>query len=433
MSSFVRPLVAAGAACLLLAGCVAKQPDPVPAGSTDPSASGSPPAAGGALTVTSTADTCEVSANTAPSGNVSFAITNSGEQITEFYLLGSDGLRIAAEKENIAPGASAELSVSLQPGSYFTACKPGMRGANIGETAFTVTGDPIELSGEDQELFATAVSDYVNFVKNEVAELQPKVTELAKAYAAGDDEAARTMFATTRVHYERIEPIAEALGVLDPRIDYREIDYLAEADQLKGDDPTFTEWLGFHRMEKDLWVPAKDALQPDGTSAWDGWTPSTPEQRAVIADTLVADIATLYDTVHAADFIQTQSLDIATVSNGASGLLEEIAVGKVTGEEDWWSHTDLYDFQANLQGSRIAFDLVAPIAERKSEQGKELVAQISGEFDKLQALLATYGSLESGFVSYAEVNRDQQRELTDQIDALREPLSKLTNAVLGIA
>ena len=414
---------------LAIGGCVANTP--VPAGSSgSPSDPGTTTA--GVLTVSSTDTACTVSAATTASGNATFQISNSGGKTTEFYLLGSDGLRIVAEKENIAPGASAELSVSLQPGDYFTACKPGMRGANVGETAFTVTGDPIELSGEDQELFAKAVADYVNFVKNEVAELQPKVDELAQAYATGDDETARGLFATTRVHYERIEPIAEALGVLDPRIDYREIDYLAEADQLKGDDPTFTEWLGFHRMEKDLWVPAQDAVQPDGASAWEGWEPSTAEQRKVIADTLVADIAKLYDTVHAADFIAAQGLDIATVSNGASGLLEEIAVGKVTGEEDWWSHTDLYDFQANLQGARIAFDLVAPIAERKAE-GQELVAQIIAEFDKLQALLDQYGSLETGFVSYAEVNRDQQRELTDQIDALREPLSKLTNAVLGIS
>ncbi|MGC3953611.1 MAG: peptidase M75 family protein [Propionicimonas sp.] len=430
----MRTSVPAGlavAAALALSGCVANQPAP---SAPSEAPSGSPTAAAsGVLTVSSTDTACTVSANTTPSGNTTFQISNEGGQITEFYLLGSDGLRIVAEKENIAPGSSAELSVALQPGDYFTACKPGMRGANVGETAFSVTGDPIELSGEDQELFAQAVTDYVNFVKNEVAELQPKVDELAKAYAAGDDETARKLFASTRVHYERIEPIAEALGVLDPRIDYREIDYLAEADQLKGDDPTFTQWLGFHRMEKDLWVPAKEALQPDGASAWEGWEPSTTEQRKVIADTLVADIAKLYDTVHAADFIQTQGLDIATVSNGASGLLEEIAVGKVTGEEDWWSHTDLYDFQANLQGARIAFDLVAPVAERKSDEGKTLVGQISGEFDKLQALLDKYGSLDAGFVSYADVNRDQQRELTDQIDALREPLSKLTNAVLGIA
>lgn len=49
----------------------------------------------------------------------------------------ADGLRIVSEKENTASGASADLSVALQPGEYFTACKPGMRGANIGQAAFT--------------------------------------------------------------------------------------------------------------------------------------------------------------------------------------------------------------------------------------------------------------------------------------------------------
>ena len=121
------------------------------------------------------------------------------------------------------------------------------------------------------------------------------------------------------------------------------------------------------------------------------------------------------------------------MSNGASNLLEEIAVNKVTGEENWWSHYDLWDFQANLQGSRIAFDLVAPIAERKGEEGKQLVAQINTEFDKLQELLNQYGSLETGFVLYDTVGSQQQKELTAQIDATREPLAKLTSTVLGIS
>lgn len=412
-----------GAGALLLTGCVANP-------STQPTAS---TGASGVLTVTSTDEACTVSAATTTSGNATFAITNAGSRTTEFYLLAGDRLRIVAEKENIAPGATSQLSVSLQPGSYFTACKPGMRGANVGEAAFTVTGAALALTGADAELLGTVVTDYVNFVKNEVAELQPKVDTFTQAYAAGDDETARGLYASARVHYERIEPIAEALGALDPRIDYREIDYLAEAEALAADDPSFTSWLGFHRIEKDLWVPAKDAVQPDGSSAWDGWAASTPAQREQVADALVKDVATLYDTVHAADFAASQGLDIATVSNGASGLLEEIAVGKVTGEEDWWSHTDLYDFQANLEGARIAFDLVAPIAERKGSDGQALVTEIREEFDKLAALLATHGSLEAGFVSYDKVDRKQQKQLVDQIDATRAPLSKLTSAVLGIS
>lgn len=383
--------------------------------------------------VSSTASECQVSGTSATSGNVTFKIANNGSQTTEFYLLGSDGLRIVSEKENITPGSTAELTVTLQPGSYFTACKPGMRGANVGKAAFNVTGEKVALTGADEELFEQVVVDYVNFVKNEVAQLVPGTTEFAKAYMAGDDARAKELYAKVRVHYERIEPIAEALGVLDPRIDYREVDYLAEAEQLRADDETYTQWLGFHRMEKDLWVPAADALNADGTNAWEDWQPSTPEQRKLIGETLIADIEQLYEAVHAPDFISENQITVATVSNGASGLLEEIAVGKVTGEENWWSHYDLYDFQANLEGARIAFDLVAPIAERKGETGAALVKEINAEFEKLQQLLSEYGSLEKGFVLYDTVDSKQQKALTAQIDATREPLSKLTATVLGIS
>lgn len=391
-----------------------------------------PNSTSGGLSVTATDSECTVSANSTESGTTEFTIKNDGSIVNEFYVLGEDGLRIVAEKENIAPGSQASLSVSLQPGNYFTACKPGLRGENVGQAEFNVTGQPVELDGEDQELFDKAVSDYIAFVKNEVAELQPKVTEFADAYAAGDDEQARDLYAPTRVHYERIEPIAETLGTLDPRIDYREVDYLAEADKLKEDDPTFTEWLGFHRMEKDLFPPKKGDKNADGSDALAGWKPSTPEQRQKIADTLKADVEKLRQTVDSPSFIDDQQINISTVSNGASGLLEEVAIGKVTGEENWWSHYDLWDFAANVEGSKIAFDLVRPIAERKGDEGVQLASDIDREYGELQDMLAKYGNLNDGFVLYDKVTAEQQAELTNQIDELREPLSKLTGTVLEI-
>ena len=233
-----------------------------------------------------------------------------------------------------------------------------------------------------------------------------------------------------RINYERIEPIAEALGILDPRIDYREIDYLAEADLFKEDDPTFDQWLGFHRIEKDLWVPKKDKLQPDGTSAYEDWKPSDKATRKKIGDTLVKDVNKLYDEIHSDNFIEEQQLNIASVSNGAAALLEEIAVNKITGEENWWSGYDLWDFQANLEGSRIAFDLVAPIVEPKSEEGKKLVAEIEKAFDDLQAELEKYGNYDDGFKLYDEVSEKERKELTAKLDAVREPLAKLTDLTL---
>ena len=90
------------------------------------------------LTVRATDTACEVSATTAPAGTLTFAVTNAGSKLNEFYLLGEDGKRVVGEVEDIGPGVSRELVVKAAPGSYVTACKPGMTGDGIRAT-FTVT------------------------------------------------------------------------------------------------------------------------------------------------------------------------------------------------------------------------------------------------------------------------------------------------------
>ena len=165
---------AAGAAVLVLSGCVAK----------------SDPSAGGALSVTSTADGCAVSSASAPSGTVAFDVTNQGDQVTEFYLLASDGLRIVGEVENVAPGASRSLTVVAQPGEYFTLCKPGMIGDGVGRASFSVTGEAVTVEGPDAEQKQRAVDLYAAFVKDQVGQLLPAVQAFTAAYAGGDDAGA---------------------------------------------------------------------------------------------------------------------------------------------------------------------------------------------------------------------------------------------------
>lgn len=373
-----------------------------------------------ALTVDATDSTCAVAAAEATSGTVAFDITNSGSEVTEFYLLAEDGLRIVGEVENIAPGASRSLTVTAQPGNYYTLCKPGMVGSGVGRAAFSVTGDAVEVDGPDAELKQQAVDLYAGFVKDQVGSLVPAVKELTDAYLAGDDESAREQFPNVRAFYERIEPVAESLGDLDPRIDYREVDAVAEG----------LDWTGFHRIEKDLWEPAKDALNSDDSSAWQDWEPSTDEQRAEFAQLLVDDVQELYDYVHSDDF--QSALDdqgAAGISNGAIGLLDEVANGKITGEEDWWSGTDMWDFAANVEGSEMAYSLVADLAAR-TDEGKALATEIEDGYAALKADLATYGSLEDGFVTYSELTDDDRRVLTDDINTLAEPLSQLTATIL---
>ncbi len=391
--------VAALALAAALTGCVDNAP------TTSPSGTAGAPAG---LTVESTASQCTLSAATAPSGNLVFTVTNAGSDVTEFYLLAEDGLRIVAEVENIGPGLSRDLVTVAKPGQYFTACKPGMVGDGI-RAPFTVTdsGADVAPTGELADQVTAATTGYVAYVKDQTEQLLTGTEAFVDAYKAGDDTAARALYAPTRVHWERIEPVAESFGDLDPRMDLRQAD-LAEGE----------EWTGWHLLEKDLWQP--DAAANDGEE----YVPLTDAQRATYADQLLADTRELMDRTHTDAFAAEITADV--IGNGAKGLLDEVATGKVTGEEEIWSHTDLWDFQANLDGARVAYDGLRDVAVAKDPA---LAEQLDARFAELQGLLDQHRA-EDGFVLYTELDADQVKELSVAVDALSEPLSRLTAVVV---
>lgn len=359
------------------------------------------PSAGDArqLTVTSTDSACELSATTAPSGTLTFAVTNGGAQVTEFYLLASDGLRIVAEVENIGPGLTRELVLSAAPGDYVTSCKPGMLGEGI-KAPFTVTdsGQPVGPVGDDAALVAEADKLYGAYVRDQIGALVTKTEQFAALVKAGQDDEARALYAPARVHWERVETVAESFGDLDPRMDAR------EADLEEGQ--AFTGW---HRLEKDLW-PARAK----------NYQPMTAAERAKIADQLVADTKELHTRV------QEMTFNASDIANGAKGLLDEVATGKVTGEEEYWSRTDLWDFQANIDGARVAWEGLRPLLQKKNPA---LDTTIAAEFEHLQKLLDAQRSGD-GFVTYDKLTPGQVKELADAVNSLAEPLSKMAAAVL---
>jgi iron uptake system component EfeO len=107
--------------------------------------------------------------------------------------------------------------------------------------------------------------------------------------------------------------------------------------------------------------------------------------------------------------------------------MSEVATGKVTGEEEVWSHTDLYDFQANVDGARRAFDGLRPLLDKRSPA---LSTTIDTRFDALQKLLDRYRAGD-GFVPYDRLTTAQVKQLSDAVNALSEPLSGLTAAVVA--
>ena len=376
-------VLAAVLAALALSGCQAKE-------QSSTAEEGSGDAAPAEITVEASDDSCELSGTEGRTGANTFVITNNGTKVTEFYVY-DEGERVMGEVENVSPGLQRKLIVQLtQPGTYQTACKPGMIGDGI-RADYTVTGDEVQVDTEGK--FKEAADSYKRYVNSQVEALVPAVESFAAAVKSGDVEAAKAQFPTSRVYYERIEPVAESFpDDLDPRIDLREADL----------EPGM-KWTGFHALEKQLWVTG---LQPDANA---------------LADQLVADVKELQAGVAAPDF----TIDSTQIAGGAQGLLDEIATSKISGEEDIFSHTDLWDFNANLQGSQTAVASVRPILdERNPDRG----TRVDQRFEEAEALLEKYRAGD-GFVLYDKVTEPERQELSRSIDALSKEVSQVQGVI----
>jgi len=356
-------------------------------------------AAAGPISVRATDTTCEVARQTAGSGRIQFTVTNGGTKINEFYLLAEDGVRVVGEVENIGPGLSRDLVLTVAPGRYITACKPGMVGDGI-RAPFIVedSGSDSGAAGTDSAQTDQATDAYAAYVRDQTEQLVTKTVAFAEAYKAGRDDEARGLYPRARVHWERIETVAESFGDLDPKLDLREADL--EPGQ---------KWTGWHRMEKDLW-PARATK----------YRALTKTQRVTYADDLVTNTKILEEKVEGV------TLTIDQIANGSRGLLDEVATGKVTGEEEYWSRTDLWDFQANVDGARVAYEGLQPLLQKKDP---ELDADISAKFAALQALLDGH-KVGDGFVSYDKLSKSEIKQLSDAVNALAEPISQLAATVV---
>ena len=340
------------------------------------------------IAVSSTDDACDVGATELPAGTHRFEVANAGSKVTEFYVYG-EGDRVMAEVENVAPGLSRELLTELPAGEYEAVCKPGMVGDGIRQK-LTVTGEAANIS--EEESLAQAGTDYQRYVQSQSAALLEQTTAFVTAVKAGDIPGAKALYPVARTYWERIEPVAESFGDLDPLIDAR------EGDQEPGQDFT-----GFHRIEKALWE-AGDV-----------------SDMGPYADQLLTNVQ---EIVTRANDVTLEPLQLA---NGAKALLDEIATGKITGEEDRYSHTDLWDFAGNLDGSKAAVQALRPYLE---ENDPDLVAEIDERFAATEAELGTHRSGD-GWVLYDQLDQAQLRALSDSITALTESTSLVASVVAG--
>ncbi|MGW1728662.1 iron uptake system protein EfeO [Streptomyces sp. NPDC002306] len=348
----------------------------------------------GAIQVIAKDDSCVIAKKDFPAGHLTLNVENRGSKVTEVYVLYPDD-RIVTERENIGPGTKATITAEIKAGDYEIACKPGMKGDGIRQKV-TATGGAAARRSPEMD---AAVAAYRQYVQTQADESLPKVKVFTDAVRAGDVATAKKAYADSRIGWERTEPVAESFGDIDPKVDVRE-------DGLEaGQDPT-KDWTGWHRLEKALWQDEKIG-----------------DREKQLADQLDKDLADWLKRVGRAEITPT------SMANGAKELLDEVAKNKVTGEEERYSHTDLVDFKANVEGAQKSFELLKPVA---SKNDAALVATLDKEFAAMNTLLDKYRTDKASYVftSYEKVGEEQRKELSDSVNALAEPLSRLAAAVV---
>jgi len=242
----------------------------------------------------------------------------------------------------------------------------------------------------------TPISDYKIYVLDHLDQLSSDTRAFTEAVKQGDVARAQALYAPTRVNYESIEPIAELFSDLDASIDSREDDH---EKGVKSDDFT-----GFHRIEYGLFEKNSTVGLGD------------------LADKLMSDVEDLQARVDGLTFPPE------TVVGGAAALMEEVAATKVSGEEDRYSHTDLYDFQGNVDGAKEIVELFRPQLQKSDAA---FVAKVEKNFATVDGILAKYKTKDGGFVTYDKVSENDRKALVGPVNTLAEDLSDM-RGMLGL-
>jgi iron uptake system component EfeO len=352
------------------------------AGSPGPTTSAGSP---GVIAVTLTNDGCTAEPDTVAAGPLTFKVANTdAAAVSELELLLDE--RIVGEKENLAPGFASSFSLNLDGGAYQLYCP----GAGTEYSDFTVTGKSASASGSAAALLKRGTVDYGRYVETQVDLLVAAVKPLKAAIASGDVAAAREAYVRARPYYERIEPVAESFTSgrinLDARIDAR-----------AGDVPA-SQWSGFHVIEKGLFKADSVVGLP-----------------AVAAELQV-------NVVKLRSLVKGLSYQPAELLNGAGGLLDEVSKSKITGEEERYSHVDLLDFQANVEGAEQAYANVKPGLEKIAP---DLADEIATRFAAIDTLLGHYRDDHAigGFVQYGALTSADTKKMSTAVQAVKEPLS----------
>ena len=269
-----------------------------------------------------------------------------------------------------------------------TACQKTEQKTDVAPAASATTNaSAVTASAPAAVDMSKETAEYKAWVQTQIDSLLTDTQKFVALLEAGKLEEAKALYPKARMYFERSEPIAESFGDLDPRIDNREADL--------GPNEV---WTGFHAIEKIL------------------WTQNTTKGTEQLGKQLIADVKELHAKIPTAEV--TGDLMV----QGSVDLLNEVSTSKITGEEEIFSHTDLYDFKANIEGAEKIFAILKPKIQAKNPA---LVTELEQKFDAVNQLLAKHQVGQQDYKSYKELTPADTKALAEAVNKLGEPLAQM--------
>ncbi|OAZ58703.1 MULTISPECIES: iron uptake system protein EfeO [Bacillus] len=317
-------------------------------------------------------------------------IQQKGKELNSYWLSFENKIR------GDYPFEYTDIEKHLQP-IYTEAQKDKPDTEKIKSESISLTASLEELTGAGKsskkasDQLKKAAGDYKTYVKEQSDQLVKSTEAFTDAVKAGDIDQAKQLYPKARVYYERIEPIAESLGTLDPKIDAREND-VEEGGK----------WTGFHKLEKALWKDNQISGEKETASV------------------LLKDVKKLDGSIDSLKLTPEQ------IVAGAMELLNEAGISKITGEEERYSRIDLTDLAANVEGSKAVYETVKS-ALVKDHSG--VTEKLDTEFSEFEVLMSKYKTGDHSYTPYDKLSKDQIREISTKLTALSETMSKIADVL----
>jgi len=345
-----------------------------------------------ASTITSTEKLCGSGWTSPSAGAQTFTLSNSGHSTVEVYLINPTNNAVYGEIENLAPGTTNPMKVSLSAGSYAFRCAFSS-GTVLNSKTYTVTGSggggtvagltPVT----DQDL-QQPVADYRAYVQQQLPVLMADSQKLQADLAQGNLAKAKTDWLTAHLDYEGLGAAYGTFGDFDSDIN-------ARATGLEN-GVNNTDWIGFHRIEYGLWHGQSAAeLKPFG-------------------DKLIASIQGLIK-----DF-PTETTDPNDLPLRSHEILENALQFQLTGIADYGSGTELATLSANLHGTQVVFSTLLGLMQTRDPAA---LKAINTWIQTMAADLNAAHNPDGSWMSLQQLSTDQRATINGDLGQLLEQLS----------